>query len=248
VREATAAGLDRPSVERLRELAAMFRGPFLEGLELPDLHDFEAWRVAEREEFRQLHRRLLRELVSRLDATPEEALVPARELVRLAPGDESSRLALIRLLAAADRRAEAEEHYTLGRRQIEEAGGDLGELHRTWRKVPEPVTGPSAAERDAARQEVRFCTAPDGVRIAYTTVGQGTGPDQDRQLDEPPRVRLEGPALASPGPRVVGTRRYDVLDSVLQLRQQRSGRQCMQLRIAQEDREDQPGILRPETV
>jgi len=174
VREATAAGLDRFSLERLRQLAAMFRGPFLEGLELPDFHDFEAWRVAEREEFRQLQRRLLRELVSRLHATPEEALVPARELVRLAPDDESSRVALIRLLAAADRRAEAEEHYSLGRRQIEKAGGDLGELHRTWRKLAaDPAPGLSAAERDAARQEVRFCTAPDGVRIAYATLGQG---------------------------------------------------------------------------
>ncbi len=174
LREATAGGLDLPSLERLRQLAAMFRGPFLEGLELPDFHDFEAWRVAEREEFRQLHRRLLRELVSRLDATPEEALVPARELVRLAPEDESSRAALIRLLAAAGRRAEAEEHYTLGRRQIEKAGGDLGELHRAWRRVSaEPARGPSPAETDAARQDVRFCTAPDGVRIAYATLGQG---------------------------------------------------------------------------
>jgi pimeloyl-ACP methyl ester carboxylesterase/DNA-binding SARP family transcriptional activator len=174
VREAAVGGLDRHSHDRLRQLAAMFRGPFLEGLELPDFHDFEVWRIAEREEFRRLHLRLLRELVSRLDTTPEEALVPARELVRLAPDDESSRAALIRLLAAAGRRAEAEEHYTLGRRQIEKAGGDLGELYRTWRKVAaEPATGPPAAERDAARQEVRFCTAPDSVRIAYATLGEG---------------------------------------------------------------------------
>jgi len=174
VREAAAGGLDRPNLERLRELVAMFRGPFLEGLELRDFHDFEAWRVAEREELRQLHRRLLRELVSRLEATPEEALVPARELVRLAPDDGASRAALIRLLAAAGRRAEAEEHYTLGRRQVERAGGDPGELHRTWRKVAaEPEAGPTAAEADAARQQVRFCRSPDGVQIAYATLGRG---------------------------------------------------------------------------
>jgi pimeloyl-ACP methyl ester carboxylesterase/DNA-binding SARP family transcriptional activator len=173
-RGADAGGLDRPSIERLRELAAMFRGPFLEGLELPEFHDFEAWRVAEREDFRQLHVRLLRELVSRLDTAPEEALVPARELVRLAPDDESSRARLIRLLDAVGRREEAEEHYNLGRRQIEKAGGDVGELHRTWRKLAAGrVTELSAAETDTARQEVRFCTAPDGVRIAYATLGRG---------------------------------------------------------------------------
>jgi pimeloyl-ACP methyl ester carboxylesterase len=174
VREAARAGLDRLSAPRLRELAATFRGPFLEGLELPDFHEFEAWRVGEREEFRKLHRRLLRELVSRLEAAPEEALSPARELVRLAPDDGSDRALLVRLLGAAGRREEAEEHCNLGRRQVEKAGGDPGELLRAWREVArEPPPTSPAAERDAARQEVRFCRAPDGVRIAYATVGQG---------------------------------------------------------------------------
>jgi pimeloyl-ACP methyl ester carboxylesterase/DNA-binding SARP family transcriptional activator len=173
VQEAHAGGLEGSSVERLRELIAMFRGPFLEGLELPEFHDFEAWRVAEREEFRQLHIRLLRELVSRLGAAPGEALGPARELVRLAPDDEPSRARLIRLLGAAGRREEAEEHYKLGRRQTEMAGGSPGEL-RTWRRVAAGrAAGPPAAGTDAARQEVRFCAAPDGVRIAYATLGRG---------------------------------------------------------------------------
>jgi pimeloyl-ACP methyl ester carboxylesterase len=174
VREEAAGGLDRLSVERLHELAATVRGPFLEGLELPDFHEFEAWRVAEREEFRQLHRRILRELVYRLEAAPEEALAPARELVRLAPDDERDRVLLIRLLAAVGRHEEAEEQCTLGRRQIERAGGNPGGLIRAWRKsAADRAPGPSAAERDAARQEVRFCTSPDGVRIAYATLGHG---------------------------------------------------------------------------
>jgi DNA-binding SARP family transcriptional activator len=146
----------------------------LEGLELPDFHDFQAWRVAEREQYRQLHLRILRELVSRLGATPEEALGPARELVRLAPDDGAGRAELVRLLAATGRREEAEEHYHLGRRQIEKAGSDPGVLHAVWQGVSaEPARGPSAAGIDSARQEVRFCTAPDGVRIAYATTGQG---------------------------------------------------------------------------
>jgi DNA-binding SARP family transcriptional activator len=174
VREATTGGLKRLSVDRLRELDTMFRGPFLEGLELPDFHDFQAWRVAEREQYRQLHLRILRELVSRLGATPEEALGPARELVRLAPDDGAGRAELVRLLAATGRREEAEEHYHLGRRQIEKAGSDPGVLHAVWQGVSaEPARGPSAAGIDSARQEVRFCTAPDGVRIAYATTGQG---------------------------------------------------------------------------
>jgi pimeloyl-ACP methyl ester carboxylesterase len=173
-RKAVAAGLDRLPVERLRELVATFRGAFLEGLELPDFHEFEAWRVGQREEFRQLHRRLLQELASRLEAAPEEALAPAHELVRLAPDDEGDRIRLIRLLAAAGRPEEAEEQCHLGRRRIERAGGNPGGLIRAWRKAAAGrVPGPSAAERDAAHQEIRFCTAADGVRIAYATLGRG---------------------------------------------------------------------------
>jgi pimeloyl-ACP methyl ester carboxylesterase len=174
VREATAGGLDGLPVVRLRELAAMFRGSFLEGLELPDFHDFEAWRVAERGQFRQLHLRILWELVGRLEATPGDALGPARELVRLAPDDEAARATLIRLLVADGRHDEADENYSLGCRQIEKAGVDLGELHRTWRTIAaQRARGPATAEKDAPRQEVRFCTAPDGVRLAYATLGQG---------------------------------------------------------------------------
>jgi len=172
VRAATAGGLDALSVDRLRELTALFRGGFLDGVELPDFHELQAWRAAEREQLRQLHLQLLRALVARLE-DPEEALAPARELVRLAPDDESSRSALIRLLAATGRREEAEEHYNLGRKQLVKAGIDRGELHRTWRAVSAAPSHPPAADAEAARQEIRFCTAPDHVRIAYATLGHG---------------------------------------------------------------------------
>jgi len=174
VRRATRGGLQGLSVERLRELCALFRGSFLEGLELPDFDQFQAWRVAEREQLRQLQLGLLRELVARLAASPEEALVPARELVRLAPEQEPSRAALVRLLAASGRREEAEEHYNLGRKQLERSGADSGELRQTWRAVvAAPAQQPSAADADVARQKVRFCTSFDGTRIAYATLGQG---------------------------------------------------------------------------
>ena len=61
---------------------------------------------------------------------------------------------------------------------------DLGE--RQVKNIAEPVRvyavkpdgggpGPQtpAAEPQAMRQEIRFCTAPDGTQIAYATVGQG---------------------------------------------------------------------------
>ena len=174
VRAALAKGLDDASVERLRELTGAFRGGFLDGVDLADFDEFRAWRVAEREYFRGAHASILSALVARLASEPEEALGYARELVRLGPEDEASRAALVRLLVAAGRREEAEEHYTLGRRQIERVGKDRGELREAWTRAPVDQAPRSAPAADgAARQQIKMCTSRDGVRIAYATVGEG---------------------------------------------------------------------------
>jgi len=176
VRTALSGGIDGLSLDRLRELAGEFRGEFLDDLELPDCEEFQAWRVAMREEFRTLHQRVLDALVDRLQANPETALAPARELVRLAPEIESNRARLIELLARCGRREEAEEHYVLGRKQIDKSGVDRHELMAAWRAVQ---AGAARAERvpsaysESARQQIRFCKSADGVRIAFASVGDG---------------------------------------------------------------------------
>src|SRR5690606_15567095 len=67
LRERIALGLDGAHPAELGELAAAFRGDFLEGLELPDFDDFQAWCVAEREAARKAHAEVLRALVERLE-------------------------------------------------------------------------------------------------------------------------------------------------------------------------------------
>jgi class 3 adenylate cyclase len=46
-------------------------------------------------------------------------------------------------------------------------------------------------------QDINYCRASDGVRLAHATVGQGPPFGQGRKLDEPPRIRLGKPDLAS---------------------------------------------------
>src|SRR4051794_28936115 len=46
VRTRVAAGLDKTSLPELQALAGAFRGEFLEGIDLPDLPDFQAWCLA----------------------------------------------------------------------------------------------------------------------------------------------------------------------------------------------------------
>lgn len=173
VASATAGGLHGLSAGRLEALAALFRGPFLEGLDLPEFGEFQAWCIAERERWRTLHGQILAAQIERLADDPEHAVFPARARVRLMPEDEAARAALIRLLAAAGRREEAEEHYHLGCRQLEKRGAETGALREAWRAVTARSAGPIAPATDGAQQEVRFCRAPDGVRIAYATLGTG---------------------------------------------------------------------------
>jgi pimeloyl-ACP methyl ester carboxylesterase/DNA-binding SARP family transcriptional activator len=168
--------------EHLIKAAAAFRGTFLEGLELPECHEFRSWYVAEREDARVLHARILTALVDRLATTPEEALPHARKLVLVDPQNELAWSRLVRLLAAAGRVREAREQYETAAGAMKATGGPRGPLLAAWREVSSagevksaaPVAAmPSPPALSPIRQEIRFCVADDGVRIAYATTGEG---------------------------------------------------------------------------
>jgi DNA-binding SARP family transcriptional activator/pimeloyl-ACP methyl ester carboxylesterase len=173
VLDATADGIDALSTERLRALIDVFRGGFLDGLELPDFEAFQAWRVAQREHFRGIHLALLRATCERLADAPGEALPYARDLVRLAPDDVSARASLIRCLVAAGLREEAGEHYAMARKHVKPASDDDDALRAALQATSGSAAHAATESGDALRQEVRMCTAPDGVHIAYATVGEG---------------------------------------------------------------------------
>jgi AAA ATPase-like protein/transcriptional activator len=126
--------LERCSVQQLEEAAARYGGIPLEGLDLPNFHEFDAWCSTERESAVRAQTRLLRALIRRLDHDPERALLHARTLVRIAPLDENAWAALVRSLVALGRSDQAEQQYQTGMRMLKEAGvGSSGALHRAWR-------------------------------------------------------------------------------------------------------------------
>jgi DNA-binding SARP family transcriptional activator len=140
-------GLDAVSLDELKALANEFRGELLEGLDLGDFLDYQAWCVAEREEARKLHATLLRALVARLAADPEGALPHARALASVEPLDESARAGLVSVLAATGRRREAEQQYEAASRLLKELGRPgAGELEATWRGSRGAVVGAPARE------------------------------------------------------------------------------------------------------
>jgi DNA-binding SARP family transcriptional activator len=154
---AAAAGLGRASTGELADAAARWTGNFLEGLEFSSFHDFHAWCIAERERSARAQSSILRELVQRLSGDDAEAALPyARALVGIAPYEEASRAALIRLLVAAHHVEEAEQQFQLGLRMLKEAGivstGGLLQARRgTAGDAPRPAPAPRVAAAPVPR-------------------------------------------------------------------------------------------------
>ncbi len=138
---------------RLLESAALFRGQFLDGLDLPHCFRFQQWCVAERERLRQVEVAILAELVSRQGASGE-GLVHARRRVVVDPFSEVAHASLVRLLAQAGQNREALTQYeqcrSLFERELGVAPGSLVEdarraIGRTVMAAPAPAPLPSEA-------------------------------------------------------------------------------------------------------
>jgi DNA-binding SARP family transcriptional activator/pimeloyl-ACP methyl ester carboxylesterase len=133
------------------------------GVLLPD-DCYEPWTAPRRDHVAHLHRQLLR------------AAGRWSELLALDPTDEEAHVALVRGHIARGDRAAALAQYdrlttVLAEQLGVEPGPEAAAAHlaavalASARPAPDPATLPS--------QEVRFCHAADGVRLAYAVVGSG---------------------------------------------------------------------------
>ncbi|MCB9933534.1 MAG: alpha/beta fold hydrolase [Planctomycetes bacterium] len=154
---------------QLEAVLEQTQGEFLEGVELPDHHEFHAWCLAQRQRARRMRAGTLRALLDKLEHDPERALQHARILARLEPQVEDSQARVVRLLVRLGRARDAEEHYaaaqhTLKRLQVE----PVGLLTTAIREAQ------SGGPHDAPpAQRIGFCRASDGVQLAYATIGRG---------------------------------------------------------------------------
>ncbi|HEY2772442.1 MAG TPA: BTAD domain-containing putative transcriptional regulator, partial [Candidatus Binatia bacterium] len=140
VRRALASGIETATTERLVDLAESFRGEFLEGLDLPACHEFQAWCTAEREDARIARVRILDTLVGRLAEDPGRALPYARTLVRIEVAEEAFRARLVSLLGRCGRRDEAQRQYDIGRRLLTKLGVPAtGVLEAAWHALTAPT-------------------------------------------------------------------------------------------------------------
>lgn len=122
LREAVEQGLSSQPATRLESLAAICRGPFLEGLDLPDCPRFSAWRTAEQEQARTLHGRVLRALCERLPTGTDRALMHARAWADMDAQDPHAHAALVTHLLAAGRSEDAGRCFEAARQRLEGTG------------------------------------------------------------------------------------------------------------------------------
>lgn len=106
-------------LELLTEAVLLFRGEFINGLELPNCYRYHEWCLAEREAAGQTYEQVLTALVGKLNGRPAEALVYARALVARDPLNEGSHIAVMRILTALGRKSDALAQYDQCRRILE---------------------------------------------------------------------------------------------------------------------------------
>ncbi len=146
VARATQAGVEKLDAARLRALAALFKGDFLEGLEIDRSPVFYGWLIAQRRRLRGCHVALLEHLVRSVSG--EEVFDYLDTWLRLAPFDLRAHEVLLGALARSGRLREGEEHLAATARLFEADGLDHAPIREAWRAAraqPDGAPRPQAA-------------------------------------------------------------------------------------------------------
>jgi DNA-binding SARP family transcriptional activator len=142
-------GIKKLGAGKQQDLARLFGGELLDGLEIARSPMFDAWITAERRRFRGIQAVLLENL-SR-DLPPEQAAPYLDEWLRLSPFDRQAHEILFDSLARQGRVAEGEAHLATASKLFEADGLDSAPLRALWRAARAKVaTGGEPADAEAA--------------------------------------------------------------------------------------------------
>ncbi len=156
----------------LRQMAEALANPLLDGLDMPQLEAFNGWLVAEREDAAMLYVNVLRRLALHPDIVAKEAVKWARLWFDADPLNRNAAAALVQILRQSGRGPEAEIIAQEFRSAADAVGITVDDvIEQPDSSDDRPVDEPR--RRMLRHQVINFCTAEDGVRIAYATVGDG---------------------------------------------------------------------------
>jgi DNA-binding SARP family transcriptional activator/TolB-like protein len=150
-------GIQKLGVERQRDLARLFGGELLEGLEIARSPMFDAWITAERRRFRGIQTVLLENLSRALPH--EQAASYMDEWLRLAPFDRNAHELLLTALARQGRIAEGEAHLASASKLFDADGLDSAPLRNLWRQAREAASAPPPATDSAQAPGIELLSA-----------------------------------------------------------------------------------------
>ncbi|MBR0788209.1 tetratricopeptide repeat protein [Bradyrhizobium manausense] len=137
--------LSSGSLGDVRSLLALFRGDFLEGLSVERAPSFENWLAGQRHRFGQWRQQLLERLSALLP--PEDRIDVLRELIEVAPLDETAHVALVRALTNNAFHAEARQQIDASVERFRSEGIDPTSLRSAFATAQQQRGKPAKAIR-----------------------------------------------------------------------------------------------------
>ena len=147
VAQAADQGIAELEPDRLRALAALLCGDFLEGLEIDGSPVFNGWLTAQRRRFRACHAAVLEHLAG--SVSDDEAFEHLDKWMQLAPFDPRVHQAVLASLARRGRIREGEEHLAATVRLFEAEGLNASSIAEAWRSARN-ITVVAADRREEA--------------------------------------------------------------------------------------------------
>lgn len=184
---------DELSAGDLKSISQSLNEPFLEGADLPEQEFFQQWLTSERMEIERLHAKVLSRLSNHPDISPTDQLQWTQQWEDLDPYNTQAATQLLTQMELLGLTKELHEVQRKLENRFRNAGISWSSSARSKTKASasnqkenletakEPSTSVESTQSDKpnpgrellARQKIHFCTAKDGVRIAYASIGEG---------------------------------------------------------------------------
>ncbi|WP_431523457.1 transcriptional regulator [Mesorhizobium captivum] len=132
---AVAEGIETLSLGRLRALAQLFAGDFLDGLELDRSPHFTSWLTAQRRRFSSCHVAVLEHIIALLPQGADEAGAYLDKWLELAPFDGRAHVALLENLARRGQIGAGEEHLATAAELFRSEELDVAPLREAWQEI-----------------------------------------------------------------------------------------------------------------
>jgi pimeloyl-ACP methyl ester carboxylesterase len=172
LRQRLAEKVREMDIEELEAMAGHLSLGLLQGLDVAAQPDFDTFLSAEREKLRRSRTLVLKTIVERYGAQPEQRIPHLQQLIQVEPYEFSGHLQLLTALATTGRTDDAQRQCRASCAHFRDIPGvDLVALERAAHSRPTRLS--TVSEPTPIEQEIRFCSAADGVQIAYASVGNG---------------------------------------------------------------------------